>query len=101
MKYIFIVPGAYLLLFILAGVFFLRGAGGHGSNPFDFVIYLDLPACYLLNIFPAPHGPEAGLVAALVCGFAGLVQWTLIGLLCDKILAWRRRKKLLHETNQS
>jgi hypothetical protein len=39
MKFRFLLPGVYILLVLLFFAFFLKGAGGHGWNPFDFNLF--------------------------------------------------------------
>ncbi len=94
MKYRFILPGLYALLLLLAISFFIKGAGGHGPNPFNFVVYLMMPLCLLLNLLPASLAPKSGLFSFLLCALMGVVQWALIGYVIDKLLARRHRPKL-------
>ncbi|SRR5258708_4896166 len=100
MKYRFLLPGIYLLLVLLFFVFFLKGAGGHGWNPFEFVVYLALPTGFLLDLLPPSWLPQDGLRAYLLFMLAGLTPWVLIGYLIDKLMAWRR-KKIAHDVGQS
>ena len=94
MKFRFILPGLYLLVLLLFGVFFLKGAGGHGWNPFDFFVYITMPACLLLDLLPRAWGPQTGFLSFLLCALAGLVQWVIIGYLVDKLLSkWKVRKR--------
>jgi hypothetical protein len=87
MKYRFILPGAYILLILAFILLFLKGAGGHGWNPFEFVFYLTYPAAFLLEVLPASWGPEDDLVLSLLFGLVGLIQWALVGYVLDKLLA--------------
>lgn len=100
MKYRFLLPGIYLLLVMLFFVFFLRGAGGHGWNPFEFVFYLAFPAGFLLDLLPASWGFQDGLPLFLLFMLVGLIQWALIGYLIDRLVAGRR-KKIAHDLGQS
>ena len=93
MKYWLILPAMYAFLLLLFLIFFLISAGGHGLNPFSFVIDLMTPLCFLLNMLPASWGPQSGLLSFLLCALAGLVQWALIGYLIDKLRIRRRRKQ--------
>ena len=101
MKYRFLLPGIYLLLVLLFSVFFLKGAGGHGWNPFEFVFYLAFPAGFLLELLPASWGLQDGLLLFLLFMLAGLLQWALLGYLIDKLMAWRRKKRLAQNVEQS
>jgi hypothetical protein len=91
MKYRLILPGTYILLLLLFAAFFLMGAGGHGTNPFDFIVSIMMPLCLLLDRLPASWGPKSDLASLLLCALAGLVQWTLIGYLIDRVLARKRK----------
>ena len=94
MKYRLLLPAFYIVLVSLFFLLFFRGLGGHGPNPFEFVTYLVMPACYLLNLLPASWGPQDGLGLVFLCFAVGLIQWVLIGYLIDKILQRVRKKKL-------
>lgn len=88
----FILPSVYLVLVLLMTAVFISGAGGHGRNVFSFALYLMFPACLLVSLLPAlPQ--DSGLVSALLCGLAGLLQWALVGYVIDKVIALRRRRK--------
>lgn len=94
MKYRLLLPATYALLESLFFVVFLKGLGGHGPNPFGFVVYLIYPACFLLDMFPASWGPKDDLVLILLCVITGLVQYALMGYVIDRFLTRRRRRKL-------
>lgn len=100
MKYRFLLPGIYLLLVILFFVFFLKGAGGHGWNPFEYVFYLAFPAGFLLELLPNSWGLD-DLPLTLLFMLAGLIQWALLGYLIDKLVAWRRKRRLAQSVEQS
>src|SRR5688500_1893752 len=51
MKYCLLLSGGYMLLMFLWLVAFVLGAG-HGSNPFQFVLYVMYPARLLLGLLP-------------------------------------------------
>jgi hypothetical protein len=95
MKYRFLLPGVYLLLVFLFLFFFLKGAGGHGSNPFDFVYYLMFPLGFLLELLPGSWGPKNIWLLSFLFLLTGLLQWTLIGYLIDQLVLRRRRRKLI------
>src|SRR5687768_13367822 len=88
MKYCLLLSLVYLLLLFLWLVAFVIGAG-HGSNPFQFVLYLMYPARLLLGLLPDSSWP-----LLLEFGLAGLIQWALIGYLIDRVMAHRRKKNL-------
>jgi len=94
MKYRFLVPAIYVLLVLLFFVFLIIGAG-HGRSPFEFVFYLAFPAGLLLDLLPASWGLGGGLLLLLLFMLAGLIQWALLGYLIDKLVAWRRKKRLV------
>lgn len=94
MKFRFLLPGVYILLVLLFFVFFLKGAGGHGWNPFEFVVYLAFPAGLLLDLLPPSRLPLDDLLSPLLFILAGLIQWALIGYLIDRVVARLRRKNL-------
>jgi len=73
MKFRFLIPAIYILLVLLFFLFFLKGAGGHGRNPFEFVVYLALPTGFLLDLLPPSRLPRDGLPAYLVFMLAGLI----------------------------
>lgn len=68
MKYRLVVPLIFLLLMLFFFAFFIKGAGGHGANPFEFVGYLLFPACLLTGPLQMLGGPPILLVRALYCG---------------------------------
>jgi|SRR5215471_15730341 len=92
MRFRLILPGLYVLLLLMFGIFFVKGAGGHGGNPFDFVVYITMPSCLLLDLLPRAWGPQTGLFSFLLCALVGLMQWVIIGYLIDKLLSKRRAK---------
>ncbi len=96
MKFRFLIPAIYILLVLLFFLFFLKGAGGHGWNPFEFVFYLAFPAGFLLELLPASWGLD-DLPLFLLFMLAGLIQWAIIGYLIDKLLARRRKKHLARQ----
>ncbi|HYW70371.1 MAG TPA: hypothetical protein VE961_05020 [Pyrinomonadaceae bacterium] len=88
-------PVLYLVLLLLYGVLFVMGAGGHGKNPFDFVVYVAMPTCLLLDLLPPSWGPQSGALSFLLCAALGLIQWVIIGYVVDRILfMWRNRKQI-------
>ena len=95
MKYRIIVPAVFLLLMFFFFVFFVGGAGGHGSNPFDFVIYLLFPICFLTGPLLKLGGPP--IISFAVCILASGVQYFIIGFGIDKLLARRQRLKATKE----
>jgi hypothetical protein len=94
MRLVLILPALYLLLLLMFGIFFVKGAGGHGGNPFDFVVYMAMPLCLLLDLLPRAWGPQSGLASFLLCALMGLLQWIIVGYLLDILLLkrWARRK---------
>ena len=100
MKYRFLVPAIYVLLVLLFFVFLLKGAG-HGRSPFEFVFYLTYPAAFLFDLLPASWGPGGGLLLLLLFMLVGLIQWALLGYLIDKLVAWRRKKRLAQNVGHS
>lgn len=90
MKYRFILPAIYMFLLLVFFIVFVMGAGGHGANPFDLVVYAMMPSCLLLDLLPASWGPKSGLMSFALCASAGLLQWALIGNLMDRLIARRR-----------
>jgi peptidoglycan/LPS O-acetylase OafA/YrhL len=91
MKFRFIFPAIYTFLLLMFLIVFLIGAGGHGSNPFDLIIYVMMPLCLLLDLLPASWGPKSELLSFALCAFAGLLQWGLIGYVMDRLIARRRK----------
>ena len=96
MKYWILLPVVYLFLMVLWFVVFLLTAA-HGSNPFNFALYLIYPARFLLDWLPASIGPKNLWLLFLFYVFIGLSQWTLIGYLIDKLLAYVRKRNLRQE----
>ena len=91
LKYCYVFVGAYLLLAILY-VLMLFIQIGHGSNPFDFVFYLNKPACYVLDLFPDLIRRKSALPQILTCLLAGVVQFALIGSLIDLVISLYRKR---------
>ena len=91
LKYCYVFAGAYLLLAILY-VLMLFIQIGHGSNPFDFVFYLNKPACYVLDLFPDLIRRKSALPQILTCLLAGVVQFALIGSLMDLVISLYRKR---------
>jgi hypothetical protein len=79
-----------LLFFLL----FLKGAGGHGHNPFEFVYYLMFPLGFVIDLLPDSWGPQNDLMLAFLFVLAGLIQWAIVGYLVDKLRVWRRKRQL-------
>lgn len=94
MRFRLLLPGVYILLVLLFFVVFFEVADRHGWNPFEFVLYLGFPAGFLLELLPPSWGPQDGLSLDLLFMLAGLIQWIFIGYLIDKLVAWRRKKRL-------
>jgi hypothetical protein len=97
MKYRFIVPAVFLVLVVLFFAFVIAGVG-HGPNPFDFIVYLSFPACFLTGPLQELLGPS--LLALLPCLVATLIQYFLIGYFIDRLLARRLRKKLSQDSER-
>ena len=91
LKYSYIFGGSYLLLAVLY-VLVLFAQIGHGSNPFDFVFYLNRPACYVLDLFPDLTRTRTALPQILSCLLAGLFQFALIGYLMDRVMSFYRKR---------
>ena len=91
LKYFYILTGSYLLLAILY-VLVLFAQIGHGSNPFDFVFYLNRPACYVLDLFPDLIRTKSALPQILSCLLAGVFQFALMGYLMDWAISLYRKK---------
>jgi hypothetical protein len=89
-------PAVYLFLMVLWSVAFLLTAA-HGTNPFQFALYLIYPARFLLDWLPASIGPKNFFLVFLSYMFLGLSQWILIGYLMDKLLAHFRKSNLAKE----
>ena len=98
MKFRFVFPAIYIFLLLMFLVVFLMGAGGHGSNPFDLIVYAMMPLCLLLDLLPASWEPKSELLSFARCALAGLLQWTFIGYLADRLIA-RRRKITINPSN--
>jgi hypothetical protein len=91
LKWCYVLAGAYLLLGILyIGMVSLQI--GHGSNPFDFIFYLNWPACYVLDLFPDLIRTKSALPQILTCLIAGLVMYALIGYLIDVVVSRFRKR---------
>lgn len=90
LRYCYVLGGAYLLLAILY-VLMLFAQIGHGSNPFDFVFYLILPACRLLDLLPAFVKAKSPLLLILSCLLAGVIQFALIGCVIDVVVSRFRK----------
>lgn len=90
--YRYIFPSAFLVIAILFFAVYVLGAGGHGSNPFDFVGYLMLPACLITGLLDSLLG-GLGLVWMLLCFLLCLFQYFLIGYAVDRLLARRRARR--------
>ena len=82
-------------MFLWFLVFLLRAA--HGSNPFEFALYLIYPARFLVDGLPASIGPKNFFLLFLSYMFLGLIQWALIGYLIDKLLGYFRKRNLRQE----
>jgi hypothetical protein len=93
MKYRYIAPAAFLVVAILFFAVYVVGAGGHGSNPFDFIGYLLFPACLITGFLDSFLGGP-GLLWMLLCFLLCLVQYFLIGYVIDILLSKRRRGRL-------
>ena len=93
MKCRFIFPAIYMLPVLLYFAFFIKGAGGHGSNPFEFVYYPMFPAGFFLELMPTSWAPKNDLLLVLLFVFIGLVQWVVMGYLIDRLVAWHLKKK--------
>lgn len=91
LKFFYILAAAYSLVAIPYTVL-LFSQTGHESNPFDFVFYLNAPACRLLDVFPDLIRTGTALPQILSCLVAGLFQWTLMGLVIDVLLGRLRRR---------
>jgi hypothetical protein len=92
-KYRYILPAAFIVIAILFFAVYVAGAGGHGSNPFDFIAYLLFPACIITGFLDSWLG-GAGLLWMLLCCFLSLLQYFLIGYVIDILLAKRRVRRL-------
>jgi hypothetical protein len=91
MRFRWILPGMYLLAVIVLGVGMVGGAG-HTPRSLDFLFYVLIPPCYVLDLFvPRMHAPA--LLNALLCLIAGFVMYALLGVFIDRGLARYRRKK--------
>lgn len=86
LKFFYILAAAYSLVAIPYTVLIFVQTG-HESNPFDFVFYLNAPACRLLDLFPDVIRTGTALPQILSCLLAGLVQWTLMGGVIDVLLS--------------
>ena len=93
LKYCYFLAGGYLLLAILY-VLMLFVQTGHESNPFDFVFYLNKPACYILDLFPDLIRTKSALPQILTCLLAGVFQYALVGLLIDVVLSRYRGQRV-------
>ena len=82
MKYRFVFPGLFFSVAALFFAVYIMGAGGHGPNPFDFVVYFMYPACLLTGLLESLVGGP-GLVWFLLCILATVFQYFLIGYLVD------------------
>jgi hypothetical protein len=87
----FLLPGLFLLVAILFLAVYVLGAGGHGPNPFDFVINFLFPACLLVELLGALGGPE--LLWMLLCFVAATLQYFLLGYAIDWLIRRRRKHK--------
>lgn len=83
-------PAAYLLVCVLYGAFYIKGLGGHGNNPFEFVYLLMFPAAYLLDLIPGKWLPENALVSIILASLLGLIQWLVLGYAADKLIMSRK-----------
>lgn len=91
LRYCYVLGGAYLLLAILY-VLLLFVQTGHESNPFDFVFYLNRPACRLLDLFPALVKARRPLLLIFSCLLAGVIQFALIGCVIDVVVSRFRKR---------
>jgi hypothetical protein len=83
-----------MVLVILFLIFFVRGAGGHGRNPFEFVYFLALPLAFLWDLLPSAWSPFDGWGLSALWVATGLIQWTLIGYVIDRpVWRWRAKRR--------
>jgi hypothetical protein len=92
LKYRLILPIAFLVIAILFFAVYVLGAGGHGTNPFDFVGYLLFPACLITGFLDSLIGGP-GLLWMLLCFLLCLFQYFLIGYAIGRLLARRRARR--------
>ena len=91
LKYTCIVSGFYLLFVVAFILTYLKGMG-HGPSPFNFVFFLNRPACYVLDLLPDRVKTNSALPQVLSCLLAGLVMYALLGFLIDVIVSRYRRR---------
>jgi hypothetical protein len=90
-KFRFIVPAIFVVLAGGLFFFFALGAGGHGDNPFGFVLYLMFPVCFLVGLVTYLGVPE--LLTLLLCVLGSVLQYFFIGYLIDIAVRKHRQKK--------
>ena len=88
MKFRIILPVVFLIVVVLFVGVAMMGAGGHGPNPFDFILYLAYPVCLVTSMLESVlGGPE--LLWLLLCLVLALAQYFFIGYFVDKLLQRR------------
>ena len=85
-KFWLLLPAVYLFLIFLWFVAFVLSMA-HGTNPFEFVLYLMYPARFLIEWIPASPRQNFFLLF-LLFALVGLIQWVSIGYLIDKLLPY-------------
>jgi hypothetical protein len=89
-KYVYVLPGLYLMFVVLFIIWYLKGVG-HGPNPFSFVFYLNRPACLVLDLFPDLINTGTELPQVISCLLAGLIMYGILGWILDLGLKRRLR----------
>ncbi|HUS11728.1 MAG TPA: hypothetical protein VMZ30_14775 [Pyrinomonadaceae bacterium] len=88
MKFRLILPIVFLIVLVLFVGVAMMGAGGHGPNPFDFILYFAYPICFLTSMLESTlGGPD--LLWLSLCLVLAVTQYFLIGYFVDKLLQQR------------
>lgn len=92
MKYRWLLPGIFIVLVAFLFAFYIMGAGGHGPNPFDFVVYFLYPGCLLTGSLESVVGGPR-LLWMLLCVLIATMQYFLLGYLIDLWVGRFRARK--------